>query len=219
MNNIGVIFDMDGVIIDSNNAHRGAIREFLANHGLELTEEQLIENVFGRTNADWIPYAFGEQQLTEEELKDYALEKEEIFRNIFDEEEAYVEGISEFIFHLKRNGVPMAIGTSAPIENVAFTLKKLQLDDVFDVIVDDSMVTKSKPDPQAFLICAEKLNLPNDRCVIFEDSLSGIQAAKKSGSKVIGVATTHSLYELRECDDTIENFKDLSMKNLEDLFK
>ncbi|WP_053404093.1 HAD family phosphatase [Persicobacter sp. CCB-QB2] len=217
MSNFAVIFDMDGVIIDSNNAHRGAIREFLANHGLEIEEESLIRNVFGRTNADWIPFVFG-RELAEEELTDYAFEKEAIFRKIFEEEEAFVEGVAEFVYHLKRSEVPIAIGTSAPMDNVAFTLQKLNLENAFDVIVDDAQITFSKPNPEVFIKCAQELGFPTEKCIIFEDSMSGIEAAKRSGAKVIGVTTTHSAYELRECDMTIEDFKDLNMTILKELF-
>jgi len=210
MKEFAVIFDMDGVIVHTNPHHKIAIQQFCAAHGIELNELTFQHKIYGRTNRDWITNVFGE--ITEEQRDQYAREKEALFRKIYKPEP--VTGLIEFLDLLVTNNIPRAIATSAPPENVDFILDKTGTRKYFDTILDERMVTLGKPNPEIYLKTAKALGLPNIKCIVIEDSLSGITAARKSGSKVIGITTTHSPEELSETNLVINDFNDLSLSSL-----
>lgn len=205
------IFDMDGVLIDSNPTHKIALKQFCKTHGYELTEEQLREKIYGRTNRDWLLNLFGD--LPEETIRKYAEEKEALFRSLYHDIKP-LDGLLQFLGKMDEQDVPRAIATSAPRANVDFTLEHTQIGPYFETILDDSFVSKGKPDPEIYLKSAAALGFDPGRCVVFEDSLSGVTAARRAGCKVVGITTTHSPSELHETDMTLENFKNLDPKEL-----
>lgn len=201
---VAVIFDMDGVMVDSNPYHKIALREFCRQHGHELTEQQLREKIYGRTNRDWLTNLFG--TLPEEQLKAYADEKEALFREVYKKDISALKGLRHFLDLLDQYGIPKAIATSAPRANVDFTLEKTGLEGYFSVILDDTFVTRGKPDPEIYVKTAAALGLPNAQCIVIEDSISGVEAGKRAGSRVIGVTTTHTADELAHTDFIISDF-------------
>ncbi len=207
-----VVFDMDGVIVDTNPTHKIAIQQFCARYGLNLSEEELCTKVYGRTNRDWITNLFG--KLTEEQLEAYAFEKEQLFRELYAPIIEPVKGLVSFLELLKTNNIPRSIATSAPRANVDFVLNATGIGHYFDIILDESMVSRGKPDPEIYLKSAKALNLPNAQCIVIEDSLSGVAAAKASGSKVIGITTTHTHEELSNTDLMIDDFNNLSVHDI-----
>lgn len=208
---------MDGVIVDSNPYHKIAIQQFCREHGRELSDDRLLKQVYGRTNREWITSLFG--SIAEATIIQYTEEKEELYRKLFDKDIKPVKGLIGFLDLLDRHRVPRAIGTSAPRSNVDFTLGRTNTWKYFDIILNDTFVTHSKPHPEIYLKCAEALALPNDKCIVIEDSLSGVQAGKAAGSKVIGITTTHTREELSHCDLVIDDFESLTIEMLEDLIR
>lgn len=215
MKKLGVIFDMDGVIVDSNPYHKISLKEFVSRYDYELTDDQLLKRVYGRTNRDWLTELFGE--LPEEQLREYAEEKEALFRKLFADDIRPVKGLVKFLDLLNENKILRAIGTSAPRSNVHFTLDKTNTVRYFPTILYDAFVTHSKPHPEIYLKAAEALGLPNNQCIVIEDSLSGVEAGQRAGSKVIGITTTHTREELSHCDLVIDDFELLTMDMLEKL--
>jgi beta-phosphoglucomutase len=201
---VAVIFDMDGVMVDSNPFDKIALRQFCRQHGHELTEEQLRGKIYGRTNKDWLTNLFGE--LPEKQLVKYAEEKEAIFRELYKNDIVALKGLSAFLDQLDHYKIPRAIATSAPRINVDFTLGKTGLEKYFSIILDETFVTRGKPDPEIYVKTAIALGLPNRQCIVIEDSISGVEAGKRAGSKVIGVTTTHSASELANTDYAIADF-------------
>ena len=201
------IFDMDGVLVDSNPIHKIALKQFCKKHGYDLSETDLREKIYGRTNRDWLLNLFG--NLNEETIRAYAEEKEALFRELYVDIKP-LDGLHSFLKKLDANGIPLAIATSAPRANVDFTISKTGITHFFPIILDDSFVTKGKPDPQIYLKSAAALGMPPGQCVVFEDSLSGVMAAKRAGCKVVGVTTTHTREELTETDLNIDNFEFLT---------
>lgn len=210
-----LIFDMDGVIVDSNPYHKIAIQQFCKEHGHELSDERLLKHVYGRTNREWITALFG--GIPDETIIQYTEEKEELYRRLFDKDIRPVRGLIGFLDLLDKYNVPRAIGTSAPRSNVDFTLKRTGTEKYFNIILNDTFVTHSKPHPEIYLKCAAALGLPNSRCIVIEDSLSGVEAGKAAGSKVIGITTTHQKEELSHCDLVINDFESLSIGMLRSL--
>lgn len=211
-----VIFDMDGVLIDSNPYHKISLKQFCAKYGHNLTDKQLEEKIYGRTNKDWIPNVFG--PLPAEQIAHYTDEKEALFREIYNDHIAPLKGLVPFLTILKKNNVPMAIGTSAPGANVDFTLNKTGIGSFFDAILDDTFVNKGKPDPEIYIKAAHALGYDPQKCIVFEDSISGVMAGHNAGCKVVGVTTTHTANELALTDLIIEDFEGISLQNLENLF-
>ena len=212
MGKTGFLFDMDGVIVDSNPAHKIALKQFCRKHGHDLTEDQLREKIYGRTNKDWIPAVFG--KISPDQVKRYADEKEALFRDLYEDTIRPVDGLLAFLEKLEKQGYAKAIATSAPRENVDFTLRKTNTGKYFQTILDESFVNKGKPDPEIYLKTAEALGYDPKDCVVLEDSISGVKSAKAAGCKVVGITTTHTAKELGETDLIIENFIGLDPHNL-----
>lgn len=207
MQKYAILFDMDGVIIDSNPFHKIALKEFCKQHGYELTDEELRLKIYGRTNKDWIPNLFG--KLPPELVAQYGEEKEAMFRQIYKNDIKLVDGLREFLDSLEVSGIPRAIATSAPRSNVDFTLQCTNTGKYFKTILDEAFVTRGKPDPEIYLKSAAALGFDPGDCVVFEDSLSGVAAGKRAGCKVVGITTTHTPEELHETDFIITDFKGL----------
>ena len=203
---------MDGVIVDSNPFHKIALKQFCSKYGFDLSEEDLLKKIYGRTNKEWIPNLFGE--LPVNQLRAYADEKEALFRELYKNDIVAVKGLESFLKAIRKGGFPIAIGTSAPRGNVDFTLSKTGLEQYFPVILDESFVNHGKPNPEIYLKVAETLGMDPASCIVFEDSLSGVAAGKGAGCKVVGVSTTHSWEELSETDYIIDNFSGLNPETL-----
>ncbi|NOS55100.1 MAG: HAD family phosphatase [Cyclobacteriaceae bacterium] len=213
MSTIAFIFDMDGVIIDSNPFHKVALHQFCEKYGYHLTEEQLRNKIYGRTNKQWITNLF-ERELSPEELHEFAEEKEGLFRDLYQHDIKALAGLDQFLEKMNGQKLARAIGTSAPRSNVDFVMAKTNLSRYFPTILDDSFVEHGKPNPEIYLKCAAALGYQPNRCVVFEDSISGVTAGRAAGAKVVGVATTHTHKELAETDYIIDDFTDLDPAQL-----
>ncbi len=212
MNSIAFLFDMDGVLVDSNPFHKIALKTFCKKHGHDLSEEQLHEKIYGRTNRDWITNVFG--HLPEDQLKAFANEKEALFRDIYKNDVQPLHGLISFLDQLDKYHINRAIATSAPRANVDFTLQHTGIGPYFNTILDESFVSKGKPDPEIYLKTAAALGFDPENCIVFEDSLSGIAAGKAAGCKVVGISTTHQAAELTESDLVIADFTGINALEL-----
>ena len=210
--NKAFIFDMDGVIVDSNPYHKIALQQFCKKLGYDLSEEQLREKIYGRTNKDWITNLFGD--IGEAQIQRYAEEKEALYRQLYDKDITAVKGLVAFLEKMDKLSIARAVATSAPRTNVDFSLSKTHTERFFLTILDDSFVSRGKPDPEIYLKSAAALGYAPADCIVFEDSLSGVQAGKRAGCKVVGITTTHTPEELHETDFIITDFADLEPQGL-----
>lgn len=209
---VAFLFDMDGVIVDSNPFHKIALKQFCKKYGHDLSEEELIQKIYGRTNKDWLVNVFG--KLDQEKLRQYADEKEALFRDLYKDDIKPVNGLIDFLKKLDDLKIARAIGTSAPKANVDFTLFKTATQKYFNTILDESFVSIGKPDPEIYIKSAAALGFKPENCIVIEDSLSGVKAGKSAGCKVIGITTTHSAQELTETDFIINDFNKLDPQDL-----
>jgi beta-phosphoglucomutase len=214
MQSIAFLFDMDGVLVDSNPYHKIALKEFCKKYGYDLNEEKLREKIYGRTNRDWITNLFG--TISESELKTYADEKESLFRDIYIKHIKPLDGLISFLEQLNKHNIKRAIATSAPRANVDFTLRHTGIGSYFETILDESFVSRGKPDPEIYLKTAAALGFAPSNCIVLEDSLSGVTSGKAAGCKVVGISTTHTPEELFESDFVINNFDKISPRALID---
>jgi len=128
-------------------------------------------------------------------------------------------GVREFLTTLQAAAVPCAIGSSTERENIDTILALVRLGDFFRLIVSADDVTAGKPDPQVFLLAARGLDLPAARCVVFEDAVVGLEAARAGGMKSVGVATTHSAEKLAGADRVVRRLDELTVEDLAELVK
>jgi beta-phosphoglucomutase family hydrolase len=199
---LALILDMDGVIVDSNPVHREVWAAYNRRFGIE-TDEAMQQRMYGRRNDDIVRDFFG-VNLTLEEVRAHGAAKERLFRETIGPvlNEALVPGLREFLERHRHQ--PLGIATNAEPENVAFLLDTARLRPYFRAVVDGHQVERPKPHPDIYLRAAELLGAPPEDCVVFEDSLTGIQAARAAGMAVVGVGTTHD--ELPGVDLEIRDF-------------
>jgi HAD superfamily hydrolase (TIGR01509 family) len=179
--------------------------EFARRHKFELNEKIYREQYNGKTNADLFKMIFGNP--TAEEMKKYADEKEGLYQELYLPHMKAHAGLLDFLDWLRGQKIKIALGTSAPTENVDFVLDRLKLRQYFEVIVDGTMVEKGKPDPQVYQLCALKLGLEPKFCVVFEDSLAGLESGARAGCSIVAVATSHEARELKvKTENIIHDF-------------
>jgi beta-phosphoglucomutase len=216
--NWAVIFDMDGTLIDNTPYHFKSWQALFKKYGKgELSKETYYTKISGVPIMETLKDLFGSDH-DEAGLKELLKEKEEYYRQIYAPHLVAINGLKNFLTELKQAGVKMAMATSATVEDIDFILNKIPIRDDFDVIVNSSMVSKPKPNPQIFLKAAEKLNRPPAKCIVFEDSLAGIKAANSAGMKVIAITTGHTAEELHPVDLVINDYAELTPHKLSELF-
>lgn len=214
-----VIFDMDGVIVDNRDIHVEAFRELAARYGVPFDSGNLGW-MYGRGNDTILPGLFPPAIIERVGLRELGAEKEAIYRDIYSDGVHPTRGLVSLLNSLHRHGVPCAVGSSAPKVNVDFVLEKCLLQDDFTVVVTGDMVTKRKPDPAIFTLAAELLGFTPQECLVFEDSVAGIEAARAAGCPVIALSTTLPRAELEKHAPrtVIPDFTGLFYTELEKLF-
>ena len=210
----GAVFDMDGVLVDNVRYHIRAWQQLGRELGKDLSDSA-IRRVFGQRNREMIAVLMG-RSFSEDEVIGYTGHKEEIYRGIIAPALAPAPGLTEFLSELKRAAIKTAVATSGPNDNVRFVLERMALGPYFDAVVTGVDVTSSKPAPDIFLLAARRLGLPAERCVVFEDSIAGIEASHKAGSPCIALSTTHPVEELSRTTafKVIRDFTEIRVSDL-----
>lgn len=202
---IALIFDMDGVLVESTALHTKAWETYLTRHG--MNPNGVMAKMLGKRNDDIVRLLWGDG-LDAAEVARHGADKEELYREmlspVFDEH--IVGGVREFLAAARRAGAPCALATNAEPRNVDFVLDRAGLRQHMLAIVDGHQVERPKPDPEVFLKAAARLRVDTRNCVIFEDSPGGLTAARASGARVAAVLTT--LPEAPEADIAIRDFHD-----------
>jgi beta-phosphoglucomutase len=190
-----VVFDMDGVLIDSGAHHRAAWRALLEELGEAPAHPEHWRLTIGRPSEEAVPLLLG-RRVSEYEARRLARRKRDLYVDFARTGIVTVAGVSRFVAELSRRSVPRAVGTSASAFDVHHLLAHAGLRRYFSVIVTADDVVYGKPDPEVYLLAAARLRVVPERCVVFEDSLVGVEAARRAGMRAIGVATAHTSDEL-----------------------
>ena len=184
----GAIFDLDGVIVDTAKYHFLAWRSLAKELGFEFTEadNEQLKGV-SRTESLRILLSIGGVDLSEEEQSVLADRKNVSYVEYISEldESELLLGVQEYLISLRNRGVKIALGSAS--KNATFILDKLNITHLFDAIVDGNKTTRAKPDPEVFLIACDELRLQPKDCVVFEDAVAGVEAAKSAGIQVVGI--------------------------------
>ena len=212
----GVLFDMDGVLVNNTQAHVKAFEIFCERYGVEDWQHKL-QTAFGMGNDDIMRLILPEEIIREKGMKALGEEKEAIYREVYAPEIRPVRGSVELLEELRRLGIRCAVGCSGCRENVDFVLSNCGMTDYFSCIVSGDRVTRCKPDPEIYLLAAEGLHLPSAECLVFEDARVGITAARRAGAgRIVALATTlprHTLATQTEADVVIDDFASITDLN------
>lgn len=204
---MGVIFDLDGVLIDSGWAHRQAWCDLVDREGFRMSDE-FFTVTFGMQNYQILPMLAG-RDLSCEEIDRLADWKERRYRGLIAAKLTLPPGGARLLDELKDAGFRLAIGSSAPRANLDLVLERLRLHRYFTACVTKEDVTNGKPAPDTFLKAAEKLGLPPRRCVVVEDAVQGVEAGKAAGMPVIALTTTRERADLSRADMIAESLGEL----------
>lgn len=194
----GIIFDMDGTIIDNMMIHHRVWQKHLQDLGIEMTLEEVKDQIHG-VNIEILERLFGDK-FTPEQRVELSDQKEAKYREIYASEIKLLDGLPALLEELKAAEVPLAIGTAAPGENADFVLDTLNLRPYFKSVVHSYDVQHGKPNPEVFEKAAAGMGLQASDCLIFEDSITGAETAKNAGATAIVVTTTHAKEEFAHFD-------------------
>jgi beta-phosphoglucomutase len=211
----GTIFDMDGVLIDSFDLHRRSWQTMAREYGVEVTDEQFA-STFGRTSREIIRHFWGEN-VTPQKTREMDDRKEALFRQFLRRHIPVMPGAVELIDDLAAHGFLVGVGSSGPPENVAMVVDGLGLRDRLAGVITATDVTRGKPDPQVFLLTAERMGIAPDRCAVIEDAVHGITAARRAGMKAVALTGTAGREAFGEADLIVDSLTELTAARLADL--
>lgn len=205
---------MDGVLINSYDAHRESWDRVLPGHGLAMTDE-MFATTFGQRSMDVLGRLY--PSLSRQEISLIHEEKAVAVREIIRADFPERDGASELITALYRAGAIIAIGSSAPRENVDVLLENLPASRYVTATTSGSELKQGKPDPEVFIKTINKIGVPPEKCIVLEDAPAGVKAAKAAGCGVIGVTGTVSRDALEEADLVVDSLRDLNAAKCREL--
>jgi len=203
---LALIFDLDGVIVDSMPMHTHSWKLYLERHGIDAPD--LVEKMHGRRNDEIVATFWGNDLSVGENFR-HGAAKEALWRDLMEPvlESYLVLGVRSFLDRYKES--PIGLATNAEPANAAFVLGRANLSSMFNVIVDGMQVAKPKPWPDVYCRGADLLGVAPANCIVFEDSPTGVQAAKAAGTRVVGIRT---LGALEGVDFSCDNFLDPALE-------
>jgi HAD superfamily hydrolase (TIGR01509 family) len=204
----GVIFDMDGVLIDSTEAHYEAWKRLGENIGVPYARP-FFNRTYGMHNNQSIPMWLG-RPVVSDELFRLGYEKEAIYRTIAKSKMKPMTGVVDCLRRLVLDGAHLAVGSSGPRENLDLALNRLGVVSLFRAIVSGDQVVEGKPDPAIFLKAAGDLHLSPAQCLVVEDAPPGIEAGHRAGMKVVAIPTSRQPKELSKADRLIPSLSELT---------
>ncbi len=211
-----LIFDMDGVLCDTMAYHLRAWDTYIdRTPTLSGVDRRKLATMGGKRNCELLPELLG-RPVSAAEVEELGRSKDAIFRELIAPELKGLPGILEFLWQAKAAGLKLGLGTSASQENVNLIMSWQNMGDFFPVRVTEVDVQRGKPDPQCYLLVAERLGVAPENCLVFEDAVAGVEAAWRAGMACWGVLTLHSEPELksRGAGVCIQDFTDSRLRNL-----
>jgi len=201
------IFDMDGTLVDNMRFHAQAWAELFASLGVAISSGELRARTSGKTSTEILRGILG-PHLSEGEVAEYIERKEELYRAAYLPHMKPIAGLDHFLSEAHRLNIPMAVATSAGERNIHFVLGGLGLEPYFQLIVGAEDVRWGKPNPAMLLTAAHRLKVAPEGCLVFEDSLAGLEAVRRAGMRAIAITTTHAAHELQGLPAVIQVIAD-----------
>ena len=207
----GVLWDMDGVLVDTGEFHIRSWQDVLDDYGIAF-DRMKFQQALGMNNAGTIELLLGHKpdaRLVEE----IATRKEECFRQLMQGQVTPLPGVLDWLQRWHDQHIPMAVASSASSENIDFIIDALHIRSFFHSLVSGANIP-GKPDPAVFLSAAQHLGLPPTSCIVIEDSIAGVEAARRAGMKCIAVTTTNPAHALTAADLVVSSLLELNQENL-----
>jgi HAD superfamily hydrolase (TIGR01509 family) len=209
-----ILWDLDGVIVDSGDLHHHSFEVVLAEYGLEFPRDT-FQKIFGRNNDSVLEAVIGKKP--DPEWRDIVnIKKEEWFCRHIHGNLKLLPGVLEWLKWFDNEGIPQAVASSAPMENITLSLDEFQLSNYFQAVISGNRIA-GKPDPKVFLRAATALEIPPEKCIVIEDTLHGMQGAFAGGMRCITVATTLPITEFTSATVSLNRLTDISEKQMLDL--
>jgi beta-phosphoglucomutase len=209
MHPVGVIFDMDGVLVDSRDAHLQSWRALAAEIGAAGVTEAHFDASFGQRSDEIIQNLFAIHD--PQRIVRCSERKEAIYRDIIRRAVPAMPGARELVTALHEAGMRLAVGSSGPRENVELVCEALGVRARFSVLITGADVSAGKPDPQVFLLCARRLGLPPTFCIVLEDAPLGVEAARRAGMPCVALVGSHPRAALAAADLVVDRLGDLDV--------
>lgn len=191
----GLIFDMDGTMIDSMPYHAQSWVAFVEHHGITIDVKDLLRKTTGRTGAECMDVLFG-RPIPQQEAWELIHQKEQIYRALFAPVFTEVRGFKRFCASAHASGLRIGVGTAGDKHNIAFAMRHLQMDPLPHAMVGGDEGLPGKPEPAIFLEAARRIGADPQACIVFEDAPFGIEAARRAGMSAVAICTSHSPAEL-----------------------
>ena len=216
--NRAVVWDLDGVVVDSAEAHNASWQGMAREFGVPYDPERDFRGIFGRHNTDIISSLWGVTDPAQ--IERMAERKELLFREAARHLKA-LPGVVDLVRALAEAGWRQGIGSSAPLANISLLLSATDLQGYIQAIASGEDVTRGKPDPQVFLLAFERLGVDPSNGVVIEDAPAGVRAGIAAGAATLGVTTTQTAETLREAgaDLVVASLQGLTVDDLEELIK
>jgi HAD superfamily hydrolase (TIGR01509 family) len=211
----GVIFDIDGVLLDSYKMHYECWRTIAEKHSIYVSEKE-FDSLFGRRGSEIVRQIWG-KDLPGEQVVAIHRQKQALYRENLQRNFPEMDGAIQLIDALAAEGFVLGIGSSAPPENVEMSLNGLGRAKSFKAVVTGSDVTRGKPDPQVFLLAAQRMGLKPADCAVIEDAVAGITAALAGGMTAIALAGTAPAESLTMADLVVTSLRQLTPKQISEL--
>jgi beta-phosphoglucomutase family hydrolase len=211
-----VLWDMDGVIADTADYHYGAWRDVFKERGVAFSKADFMR-YFGRRHDTIIKFALGDK-LSPEEINAIAEKKQVLYRERVSKNVVPLPGAIELIKLLNKHGIKTAIATSAVPKNIDVILEGLSIQDSFQTITFGTEVAEGKPSPEIFQLAASRLGVKPANCVVIEDAIAGVAAAKKAGMKCVAVTNSHPGTSLKNADLIVDTLEKVDINVLKSLF-
>jgi beta-phosphoglucomutase len=206
---LAFLFDLNGTVIDDMQFHIQSWYEILNNLGATISYEETKLQCYGK-NEELLERVFP-GRFKPDEIHEMIIEKERRYQENFRPHMKLIKGLQGFLEEAYKANTKMAIGSAAIPFNIDYILDGLHLHKYFPVVVSAADVVESKPHPETFLQCAEKLKVPYENCIVFEDSPKGVEAAARAGMKAVVITTMHTKEEFTNDNIIcfIENYEGL----------
>ncbi len=187
----GVVFDMDGVLVDNMDIHIEAFGIFCSRYGGVENWHEIIMNSVGMGNDEILAMMMPSEVIAEHGIAKLADIKEAIYREVYAPRIKPVEGLRELLAEFKERGIKCAVGSSGCRANVEFVIKSCGIEEYFSTLIYSDLVTRCKPDPEIYSMAIEKMGISPSEALVFEDATNGIASARAAGAgKIIALSTT-----------------------------
>ncbi|WP_374164066.1 HAD family hydrolase [Arcticibacter sp. MXS-1] len=202
-----ILFDLNGTMINDMDYHTDAWFKIINDLGRTMTRDEVKMEMYGK-NSEVLERVFGKGHFSDEEIEKLSFDKEKQYQEAFRPRLKLIDGLDHFLAELDARGIKMAVASAAIPFNIDFVLDGLDIRKYISAVVSADDVKRSKPDPETFVMAAERLGIAPEDCLVFEDNPKGVEAARNGGMKAVVITTMHKEHEFEGLDNILKFISD-----------